>query len=143
MRRFADSIYARLALVLLVALGASYATMYVLFLAHLEETRNGAIARSLASKIQLIEELLHSHPAGELPPLKGVSLSDKPQTAQEDLLPVETRRFVASLREHLTEEMGREVTIVPVAKPKAGLWINLPKVNRSIAAEEIDNHLLI
>lgn len=124
MRRFADSLYARLALVLLVALGASYATMYFLFLSNLEDTRNASIARSVASKIQLIEELLHSRPAGEIPALKELSLSDKPQAAQDEV-PAETRRFAANLREHLVEELGRDVRLVPVVKPHAGLWINL------------------
>lgn len=124
MRRFADSLYARLALVLLVALGASYATMYFLFLSNLEDTRNASIARSVASKIQLLEELLHSRPAGELPPLKGLSLSGKPQADQAEV-PAEIRRFAANLREHLVEELGRDVRLVPVIKPHPGLWINL------------------
>ena len=124
MSRYADSLYARLALLLLLALGASYATMYFLFLSHLEETRITNIARSLASKIQLLEELMHSRPIGEIPPLKGLSLSDEPQIAKDEVT-AEARRFVAILREHLVEEMGREVTIVPVSKPSPGLWINL------------------
>lgn len=124
MRHFADSLYARLALVLLVALGASYATMYFLFLSHLEDTRNASIARSIASKMQLIEELLQSRPAREIYPLKGLSLAGNPPAAEDDV-PAQTRRFLAELREHLVEAMGREVRLIPVLKPDAGLWIDL------------------
>ncbi len=124
MNRLPDSLYARLALVLLVALGASYATMYFLFLAHLEETRNISIARSIASRMQLIEELLASRPAREIPPLKGVTLADHPPPAQNNL-PDETRLFLADLKTHLGEAMGREVSLVPVLTPNPGLWVDL------------------
>ena len=124
MNRFPDSLYARLALVLLVALGASYATMYFLFLAHLEETRNISIARSIASKLQLIEELLASRPAREIPPLNQVTLADHPPPAQNNV-PDETRIFLADLSTNLGEAMGREVMLVPVLVPDPGLWINL------------------
>ncbi|OIQ94220.1 osmolarity sensor protein EnvZ [mine drainage metagenome] len=124
MRRFADSLYARLALVLLVALGASYAAMYFLFLAHLEDTRNVNIARFVAQKVQLIEELLDSRPDAELPPLSGLQIAAAPPTGA-DRVPARTLRFVAQLREHLVAEMGREVELIPVTRPAAGLWIRL------------------
>ncbi len=124
MRQFADSLYARLALVLLVALGASYATMYFLFLAHLEDTRNAAIARSIATRMQLIEQLLASRPVEEISALKGITLAEQQPAVQDDV-PAETRRFLADLRLHLVEATGRKITIVPVLRPQAGLWIDL------------------
>ena len=124
MKRFSDSLYARLALVLLVALGASYATMYFLFRSSLEDTRASNIARSVAARVQLIEELLRSRPDVQIPRLKGLSLADKPQ-ASGGRISAETRRFVAKLRERLVEDMGRDVTLVPVTRPNAGLWIQL------------------
>ena len=124
MKRFTDSLYARLALVLLLALGASYATMYFLFRSSLEDTRASNIARSVAARVQLIEELLRSRPDAEIPGLKGLSLADKPQ-ASGDRVSAETRSFISKLRGRLVEEMGRDVTLVPVIRPNPGLWIKL------------------
>jgi len=130
MRRFADSLYARLALVLLVALGASYGTMYFLFLAHLEETRNANIARFVAQRVQLIEELLASRSDAKLPPLSGMRVALEP-SGGEDKIPAETLRFVTQLRAHLATEMGRKVELIPVIRPAAGLWIRLRRPSTS------------
>ncbi len=130
MRRFADSLYARLALVLLVALGASYGTMYFLFLAHLEETRNANIARFVAQRVQLIEELLDSRPDAELPPLSGLRIAEKPPAA-EGRIPAETLRFVTQLRAHLAAEMEHKIELVPVLRPAPGLWIRLRRPSTS------------
>ncbi len=119
MRRFLDSLYGRLVLVLLVALGASYATMYFLFLAHIDETR----ASNLARTTRLVELNLQTLTASELPSLKGMRLASSPPA---DALPVaQSTRAGSLLHERLSEELGREVSILSSGGGEPGLWINL------------------
>ena len=124
MTRFVDSLYARLALVLLLALAASYATMYFLFLAQLEGATHGYIARVVAVRVELVEELLRTRLPTDLPPLTELTLSsNRPKNATR--LPTEVELFAAQLQEHLHEALGRPVSMVPSAEPNPGVWIEL------------------
>jgi len=78
MKRFAQSLYARLALVFLLALGASYATMYWMFVSQMEEARTASLARSIATQVRLVEEILEAHPPAGVPALKGLRLAPEP-----------------------------------------------------------------
>jgi two-component system osmolarity sensor histidine kinase EnvZ len=121
--RFVSSLYLRLVLVLLLAMGASYGTMYVLFLAHLEETRTGNFARTLAAQVRLVEELLQARPAAEFPVLKTLRLAPSPPAIVAAGPEVEQR--LARIRSGLSEELGRDVIVKAVEAPDAGLWIDL------------------
>ncbi|MDD5247588.1 MAG: ATP-binding protein [Rhodocyclaceae bacterium] len=121
--RLRDSLYLRLALVLLVALAASYGTMYALFLSHLDETRLNSFSRTIAVQVTLIEEFLETRPAAELPALKGLVIAP----ALPDLTPddVERRQRAALIKEHLDQELGRPVQVVAALTPAPGLWVDL------------------
>lgn len=121
--RLRDSLYLRLALVLLVALAASYGTMYALFLSHLDETRLNNLSRTIAVQMRLIEEFLETRPAAQLPPLKGLLIApalpavtpDDPDRAQRAEL----------IRTRLDAELGRPVRAVASLTPEPGLWVDL------------------
>jgi two-component system osmolarity sensor histidine kinase EnvZ len=121
--RLSSSLYLRLVLVLLLAMGASYATMYVLFLSHLEETRTGNFARTLAAQVRLVEELLQARPASGIPVLKTLRLAPAAPVVVASGPDVEER--LARVREGLEEELGRDVKVLAVEGPEAGLWIDL------------------
>lgn len=124
MRRFAGSLYAHLTLVLLIALGASFATMYFLFLSHLEDTRNSNFARSLVAQVQLVEELLRTRSATELPAIAGIRIArTAPSPASNP--DSETARRLPLLKGRLSEELHRNVEVVAATNPVTGLWINL------------------
>lgn len=124
MKQFIGSLYARLALVFLLALGASFATMYFLFISHLEETRNSNFARSIATQVRLVEELLHSGSAVALPSLNGIKLAQSPPPARLPPDPEMAHRL-PFLKEYLDKELGRDVELIPLSGPARGMWIDL------------------
>lgn len=118
-----DSLYLRLALVLLVALAVSYGTMYVLFLSHLDETRLNSLSRTIAVQMRLLEEFLETRPAAELPPLKGLLIAPAlPQVTPDD---AERSQRAASIQARLDGELGRPVQVIAALTPEPGLWVNL------------------
>jgi two-component system osmolarity sensor histidine kinase EnvZ len=125
--RLRDSLYLRLALVLLVALAASYGTMYALFLSHLDETRLNNVSRTIAVQVRLIEEFLETRPAAELPPLRGLLIAPAlPQTKPDD---AERSQRAALIRDRLVQELDRPVQVVAALTPEPGLWVDLKPVN--------------
>lgn len=124
MKQFIGSLYVRLVMVFLIALSASFATMYFLFLTHLEAARNSNFARSIATQVRLVEELLHSSSAASLPSLNGVKLSQSPPLAPP-LADAEMARRLPFLKEQLHKELGREVVSIPLSGAIRGMWINL------------------
>ncbi|TCV87493.1 ATP-binding protein [Sulfurirhabdus autotrophica] len=124
MKQFIGSLYVRLVMVFLIALSASFATMYFLFLTHLEEARNSNFARSIATQVRLVEELLHSSSAASLPSLNGVKLSQSPPQAPP-LADAEMARRLPFLKEQLHKELGRKVVSIPLSGAIRGMWINL------------------
>ncbi len=124
MKQFIGSLYVRLVMVFLIALSASFATMYFLFLTHLEAARNSNFARSIATQVRLVEELLHSSSASSLPSLNGVKLSQSPPSAPP-LADAEMARRLPFLKEQLHKELGREVVSIPLSGAIRGMWINL------------------
>ena len=124
MKRFTGSLYAQLTLVLLVALGASFATMYWLFLSHLEDSRNNNFARSLVTQIHLVEELLRTRPAASLPASVGIRIA-RNAPAQPPSVAAETARRLPFLKNRLSEELHRKVEVVASNEPFSGLWIKL------------------
>ena len=124
MKQFIGSLYVRLALVFLVALGASFATMYFLFITHLEETRNSNYARSISTQVRLVEELLHSSSAVSLPSLNGIKLAQSPpQTPPPPDL--EVARRLPYLKQQLNMQLGRDVKVIPLTGPVRGIWLDL------------------
>jgi two-component system osmolarity sensor histidine kinase EnvZ len=121
MTRFVHSLYARLALVLLLALGASFATMYFLFQGRLADTREQHFARALATQVSVVEALLRVQPAPDLSRLNDLSLARDAPAAGRDAHP----EALASLRQALIEELGRDVELVPASPPGSGFWLNL------------------
>ena len=125
MKRFARSLYARLALVFLLALGASYATMYWMFVSQLEEARTASLARSIATQVRLVEEILEAHPPAGVPALKGLRLAPEPPSAEEERATGSNTRQISLLKQRLAEELGRPVAVVASFAPEDGLWIEL------------------
>jgi two-component system osmolarity sensor histidine kinase EnvZ len=121
MSRFLRSLYARLALVLLLALGASFATMYFLFQGRLADTRDQHLARALAAQVSLVEAVLRAEPTPDLSRLGGLTLARARPGAGRDPHP----EALASLRQALIEELGREVELVPGYPPGSGFWLNI------------------
>ena len=121
MTRFGRSLYARLALVLLLALGASFSTMYFLFQSRLDENREQHLARVLAAQVNLVEALLRAQPAVDLSQLPNLTLAraapNAAAMAGEGPLPL--------LRQALAEELGRDVELVAVERPVRGFWLDL------------------
>jgi two-component system osmolarity sensor histidine kinase EnvZ len=121
--RWRDSLYLRLALVLLVALAASYGTMYVLFLSHLDQTRLNSLSRTIAVQMRLVEEFLETRPAAQLPPLKGLQIAAAlPELKRDD---AERTQRAEAIRARLDEELGRPVKVVAALTPEPGLWVDL------------------
>jgi two-component system osmolarity sensor histidine kinase EnvZ len=121
--RWRDSLYLRLALVLLVALAASYGTMYALFLSHLDETRLNSLSRTIAVQMRLLEEFLETRPAAELPPLKGLLIASAlPRVTPDD---AERSQRAASIQARLGGELGRSVQVIAALTPEPGLWVDL------------------
>jgi two-component system osmolarity sensor histidine kinase EnvZ len=121
--RFLQSLYLRLVLVLLLALGASYGTMYVLFERHLEDTRDTHFARSVAAQVRLVEELLRSRPAADIAGLKGLRLLTGSPPAPGDALAGQPR--LVQLQKHLAEELGHDVVVLPDDAGGTGMWVEL------------------
>ncbi len=124
MKQFFSSLYIRLVLVFLIALGASYATMYFIFLKHLEESRNSNFARSIATQVRLVEELLHSGSATSLPNLKGIKLAKVPPTGLPAPDPEIAHRMVF-LHAQLNKEFSRTVEVIPSGGETPGMWVDL------------------
>lgn len=121
--RLRDSLYLRLALVLLVALAVSYGTMYALFLSHLDETRLNSISRTVAVQVRLLEEFLETRPAERLPPLKGLQVvASLPELKPDD---AERRQRAALIKTRLDAELGRAVEVIAAPAPEPGLWVDL------------------
>jgi two-component system, OmpR family, osmolarity sensor histidine kinase EnvZ len=121
--RFLDSLYGRLALVLLAALLAGFGTMYLLFQSHSDDTRIQNIARSMAVQVHLLEELLRSHPDYSLQPIGGVTVAERPPT--DDMPTVEEQQFAGRIQQPLADELGREAAVRPSDWHRGGLWIDL------------------
>jgi two-component system osmolarity sensor histidine kinase EnvZ len=123
MKRLSDSIYFHLALVLLIAMGASFATMYSLFLSHLENSRNNYFAHSLVAQVRLIEEILRTRPAAEISPIEGIRISSTaPPFDQSTSI---SHQRITFLKDQLDEELHRDVNIAPAKTPAPGMWISL------------------
>lgn len=126
MTRLVDSLYSRLALVLLVALLAGFGTMYGLFRSHTDDTRVRNYARSIAVQIRLMEELLRSHPDVDAHPVGGTTVVHRPPTAPDP--DADQSSLLERLREPLQEELGRAPAAAAVGGAAKGLWIALAGV---------------
>jgi len=126
MRNFVDSLYGRLAIVLIVSLVAGFGTMYALFHAHSDNNRRSNLARTISVQVKLVEEVLRAHPDFDKNPSSGIVLSESPnggKSANADL-----NVFLAHLKSTLDEELGRETTIRADASLSGGFWIELDNV---------------
>ncbi len=130
--RLRDSLYLRLALVLLVALAASYGTMTMLFLAHLDEARVNSFSRTIAVQVTLIEDFLETRPAAELPSLRGRIIAPTlPALTLDEAERAERAERAAQIKERLDEELGRPVRVVATLTPSPGLWVDLRPAGRA------------
>ena len=126
MKRLFDSLYGRLALVLLAALLAGFGTMYLLFQSHSDDTRLHNIARSMAVQVRLLEELLRTHPDYEQHPVGGVTVVAQPPAG--DRPSAEQAAFAERIREPLADELGRDVEALASSWQQGGLWVALQGV---------------
>lgn len=126
MRRFFDSLYGRLALVLIVALGTGFAAMYVLFINHADDNRVKNFAHAISGRIQLVEEVLRSHPDFEKKPIRGISISKSPEDVKTGSS--EQQEAIHRLQNALDEELGRTPEIKASAASSGGFWIQLADV---------------
>jgi two-component system osmolarity sensor histidine kinase EnvZ len=125
-RGFLDSLYGRLALVLLAALLAGFGTMYLLFQSQTDDTRIRNIARSMAVQVRLLEELLRTHPDFGQHPVEGVIVVQRPP--EGGAATVEQTTFAARLQEPLEDELDRKVVARPTNWRQGGLWVALAEV---------------
>lgn len=117
-----DSLYTRLALVLLVALLAGFGTMYSLFRSHSEDVRVANAARNVSVQVRLVEQLLAAEPEFASRPIPDVQLAgDPPSIAPTG----ELRDFLEKLRVALSLELDREIVIRNGNLPQGGYWVNL------------------
>jgi two-component system, OmpR family, osmolarity sensor histidine kinase EnvZ len=126
MRSFLDSLYGRLALVLLAALLAGFGTMYVLFQSHTDENRIRHVARAMAVQVRLLEEVLRTHPDFDQHPVGGVVVVSRLPAG--DPATTEQTRLFERLQEPLEEELGRKASTHGSNWHQGGLWIALQDV---------------
>lgn len=124
MKRLLDSIYTRLTLVLLLALGASFATMYLLFSSHLREARTDYFIRSLAAQVRLAEELVKNHPKTDLTSIEGLRITTQAPQPVAVADGYETR-YLGQLQQRLMEELHRRPVLTPSLPTSHGFWIDL------------------
>jgi two-component system, OmpR family, osmolarity sensor histidine kinase EnvZ len=117
------SLYGRLVLALLIALGASFGTMYVLFQSHMEVSGESNAARIISVQIRMVEALLQTRSTAELPALGGLRVAASPSGAAPSS-PRQLERAMR-IRRDLSEELGRPVAVEAVARPIPGLWVDL------------------
>ncbi len=121
MRRWFDSLYTRLALVLVLALVTGFATMALLFRAHIDDSRQLGLVRGLANEIRLIDELRQRFPVADLQAIRGVQLASAPQG--------DTRQptgELARLQKHLQEALGRDPDLrESTDASRRGFWVRL------------------
>ena len=120
-----NTLYLRLALVLVLALGAGFATMGWIFHQHDRDAQGPVFDRHLSAQILLVERLLAVNPAADLSGLPGleISLSEPPSAGLEPRLP-------PGLQQRLAKDLGRVLDLRPaVATPghdgPAGNWLRL------------------
>lgn len=120
-RYITQSLYGRLVLILLGALGAHYAVLSFHFASHLERARVQPLARSLSEHVRLAEKWLAASPpnAGALASVQGLTLAPAPQGVRvED-------PFLRPLVQSMGQELGRPLSVYPVEKPDHGFWVHL------------------
>lgn len=120
-----NTLYLRLALVLVLALGAGFATMGWIFHQHDRDAQGPVFDRHLSAQILLVERLLAANPAADLSGLPGleIALSEPPSAGLEPRLP-------PGLQQRLAKDLGRVLDLRPaVATPghdgPAGNWLRL------------------
>lgn len=126
MRRALDSLYGRLALVLLAALLGGFGTMYLLFQSHSDDTRIRNIARSIGVQVHLLEQLLRTHPDYGLHAVGGVTMTDR--LSADDVATPEVKLFAERIQPALAEELERATAVHPTRWHGGGLWIDLRDV---------------
>ncbi|MDE2439417.1 MAG: HAMP domain-containing protein [Betaproteobacteria bacterium] len=125
MRIRVDTLYARLALVLLFALIAGFGTMFLVFQVHTDDQRITNLARNFAVQIRLVEEILRAHPDFEKSPPPGVRLASDPE---EGRAAGDQANFLARLRGALVEELGEAVEMRAGSQRDSGFWVRLGSI---------------
>ena len=123
MKRHIDSLYGRLALVLLAALLAGFGTMYALFSSHTDDNRVRNLARNIGVQVQMAEALLRTLPEFEQHPVGGLAIVR--QLPADDRPAADEGPFTPRLRAALDEELGRESGLRASERNQGGFWIRL------------------
>ncbi len=126
MKNFIDSLYGRLAIVLIISLLAGFGTMYAVFHSHSDENRRSNLARTVSVQIQLVEEILRAHPNFDKNPSVGIVLSESPISGET--ASAAQKEFLDHLKSGLKEELGRDVTIQAGDSLSGGFWVDLNNV---------------
>lgn len=121
MRHWLDSLYTRLALVLLLALLTGFATMALLFRAHIDQSRQSGIARGIANQIRLVEALRGQLSVTKLAEIDGIELAAAPKGAEDS----RADPFLGLMRKDLSAVLGREVEVVASTWRTGGFWVKL------------------
>lgn len=129
MRSWLDSLYGRLALVLLLALVVGFASMHLLFRLHANDNRVRDHAHAQALRIQLVENLLRSQPEEEAHLARDLRIRTRAELAEvaaadqrDSARPPRVPRRLQTL---LEEELGRPVEALPSLRDEGGLWVRL------------------
>lgn len=126
MRNWFDSLYARLALVLVLALLTGFATMALLFRSHIDDSRQQGFVRGLANEIRLVEELRERFPAEQLREIRGVVLAPEPVG-----ITVAPTGDLEKFRLNLSQSLGRDQRLRESREPsRKGLWVQLADSGR-------------
>jgi len=129
-----DSLYLRLVLVLLISLGASFGTMYLLFQYHLERAGSDNFARIISAQIRLAEEVLESRGLSGLQQLGDYRVAARPTVVMPDSHADHTPPgFLERLRHDLSLDLRRPVAVQATVRPMRGLWVNLHPAHKPVA----------
>lgn len=126
MRLFIGTLYGRLALVLIVSLGAGFGTMYSVFRSHSDDNRLANLARTISVQVHLVEEVLRAHPDFDKNPSSGIVLLESPSDRRASS--TDQAEFLSHLKTALKEELGRTSALRQGSANSGGFWIQLADV---------------
>ncbi|MBV8656414.1 MAG: ATP-binding protein [Burkholderiales bacterium] len=123
MKPWHASLYLRLIIAFVVAIVASFGTMYVLYRHDLDRHNERTLAAILASKVILTQELLEYHAPNPQSKAEGSKIAETPEDAPPPQ--PDTIDEAARLQGLMADELNRPVVVRATLQPQAGWWINL------------------
>ncbi|MBV8656220.1 MAG: hypothetical protein JO142_00170 [Burkholderiales bacterium] len=124
MKSWINSFYAKLVLALLVALAASYSSMYWIFESDAIAREERADATVMAAKVLLLQEFLEAHATDSPPLIDGMRVADTP-TPTPIPADAQVEGRAARLAINMRNELGRDVQVRMTTLPKPGFWFDL------------------